>query len=567
MNKYIRDRSNIIHISTDNWKTFTSKKKECITGIEETNRDLITIIKLRYELGEKLANIILNELNIIRSCFKMQSGDGYGHAFEVFALSVLYNIDYDIVFNNYIVSGAYYGKVDAIYWKDKDINKIYQIKMDSFDFSDVEIIKKNYCEFISKGTITDHDAKDLLSFCNKHKKDIIREKKHEIVTISNNGNTKSNVSPKEIYLKYFENYLINKKNDLKISLTIPQENGLARITNSNSIYAYFVDAKTFINDLLVCDNIGEKKENLYKLFYDNVRGNLGINNAMEETINNDPSNFVKYNNGVTITGFVKYTNSPCLIISDPIINNGQQTIYNLIDKYPNIDKVSLLVIVKNESDYRIKSKISKYTNTQKKIKSIDLLSLDSNIRSLQLKLFNLTINNDRDHDPIFLDVNTSGERHYYKLLKKIYNKENIISLVDFCKLYFSTQTNKLGDWKSNISRQIADILENDIEYDVEKSLLICKSIISYKKYLYSIKDKNVKNILRTADLVFMYIQCKYNFSEEKTHAIIDKINMRYFYNIPDNKRKSKLIDLYKSNDIVDMIEEVIVLEQKEVSIC
>ena len=49
--------------------------------------------------------------------------------------------------------------------------------------------------------------------------------------------------------------------------------------------------------------------------------------------------------------------------------------------------------------------------------------------------------------------------------------------------------------------------------------------------------------------------------------IIDKINKKYFYNIPDSKRKSKVIDLYKTNDIVNMIEEVISLEKDKVIVC
>lgn len=97
--------------------------------------------------------------------------------------------------------------------------------------------------------------------------------------------------------------------------------------------------------------------------------------------------------------------------------------------------------------------------------------------------------------------------------------------------------------------------------------MICNSIIKYKKYLQSITDKSIKNILRTADLAFMYIQYKYNFSEEKTHMIIDKMNKKYFYDIPDSKRKSKVIDLYKANDIVNMIEEVISSEKKKVVKC
>lgn len=563
MNKFIRNKDNLIHVSNDNWKTFETMKKKSIEGIEEIDRDIISIIKLRHELGDILAKIIVDEFDKIRLQFNMQSGDGYGHAFEVFALAVLYNINYNIVFDNYIVSGQNDGKIDAIYWK-KDINIIYQIKMDYLDFSEVEVIDKNYYEFISTGNISSENSQDLLLFCKKHQKNITREKEYEIVTISNNGINESHISSKNIYLKYFENYLLNKTNNLTISLTIPKENGVAKIIDDKSIYAYFIDAKVFIEDLLRCDNIGGDINNLYKLFYDNVRGNLGINKAMRETIDNDPSNFVKYNNGVTITGFVKYINTPCLIIDEPIINNGQQTIWNLINKYPNIDGTSLLIIVKNESDYKIKSKISKYTNTQKNIKPIDLLSLDSNIRKLQSQLFNLTINSD---DPIFLEINTSGERHYNKLIKVIYKRENIIHLIDFCKLYFAVETNKLGDWKSNVSKQLVDLLEKDVIYDIEKSLMICNSIIKYKKYLQSITDKSIKNILRTADLAFMYIQYKYNFSEEKTHIIIDKMNKKYFYDIPDSKRKSKVIDLYKANDIVNMIEEVISSEKKKVVKC
>ena len=368
MNKFIRDKSNLIHISNDNWTTFETIKEKSVEGIEEKERDKISEIKLRYELGDILAKIIIEEFNTIRDKFHMSNGDGYGHAFEIFALSVLYNINYDVVFENYIIKGKNDGKIDAIYWKD-DINKLYQIKMDYLDFSEIGAIDNNYYEFISTGNISKDNSEDLLNFCNKHKDHITREKDYEIITISNNDRVKSHISSKSIYMKYFENYFLNRTNNLNISLTIPRKNGVAKIINDKSIYAYFIDAKTFIEDLLKCENI-DGINNLYKLFFDNVRGNLGINKAMEETIENDPNNFVKYNNGVTITGLVKYTSTPCLIVNEPIINNGQQTIWNLINKYPNIEDVSILVIVKNESDYKIKSKISKYTNTQRKIKSI-----------------------------------------------------------------------------------------------------------------------------------------------------------------------------------------------------
>ena len=55
MNKFIRDKDNLIHVSNDNWKTFETMKKKSIEGIEEIDRDIISIIKLRHELGDILA--------------------------------------------------------------------------------------------------------------------------------------------------------------------------------------------------------------------------------------------------------------------------------------------------------------------------------------------------------------------------------------------------------------------------------------------------------------------------------------------------------------------------------
>ena len=124
-------------------------------------------------------------------------------------------------------------------------------------------------------------------------------------------------------------------------------------------------------------------------------------------------------------------------------------------------------------------------------------------------------------------------------------------------MYFSVEDYKLGNWKSNISTMLGELLNKNVEYNLEKSLLICKIISKYKNYLDSIEDKNVRNIVKTADLAFMFIMYKYNLNEEETHKIIDEINDRYYYNIPEADRKSKLIDLYKSNTIAQQIKEVI----------
>lgn len=91
-------------------------------------------------------------------------------------------------------------------------------------------------------------------------------------------------------------------------------------------------------------------EKIHKLFYDNVRGKLPANKTMEKTIKNEPSFFSLYNNGVSITGEVKYENGSVISIKDPIIVNGQQTITNLIRTTESIDKIYVPVFIKNTSD-------------------------------------------------------------------------------------------------------------------------------------------------------------------------------------------------------------------------
>ena len=512
-------------------------------------------MKLRFLLGESKAKIIIDELVGIRNQFDLQKEDGFGYAFEIFAIAVLYHIDYDVAKNNYIVHGNQDGKIDAIYFGKEDKNILYQIKIDTLDPKEMNIdktMRQNYLSYIKTGKISMENTADLLSFCDKHKKYLTGNKDMEIKIISNNNIPGMSIKPLDIFNQYFYNTLICRKNEMELLLTVPLQNQVANLNSRDDIYAYFVDAKTFIQDLLNCENI-HQKGNLYKFFYDNVRGNLGSSSNIEKTINEEPSNFVKYNNGVTITGKVTYmTGSESIKIKNPIINNGQQTIWNIVNHYPNIDQIDLLIIVKDEESTKVKSKISRYTNSQRNIKPIDLLSLNEKLRNLQEQIFRLTL----ETDPIFLEINSSGARNYDKILRKMYDPYNIISLTDFCKLYFATADLKLGNWKSNISTKLREVIDQDPEYDIEKALIICKIISKVKRYIATIPTSSKKNDLKSADLTFMYILYKYRISLEQASKIIERINNQYYYSIPDDERVSKLIDLYKSNSIAEKIQEI-----------
>ena len=72
-----------------------------------------------------------------------------------------------------------------------------------------------------------------------------------------------------------------------------------------------------------------------------------------------------------------------------------------------------------------------------------------------------------------------------------------------------------------------------------------------------ISDKNIKNDIKSTTLAFEFVMYTYQTDEETTYNIIDKINHKYFYDIPEDKRKSKLIDIYKSNNIANYIKEIV----------
>ncbi len=558
MEKFIRYKDHIILYSNDNWKTIESLKELSKSAIEEKNPDITTKVKLRYLLGEKRGKIIIEELEKIRGQFNLQKNDGYGTAFEVFSIAVLHDIDYDLTMDNYIVNGNQDGKIDAIYWNNLEENILYQVKIDTLDPKEINIVdvmSNNYRSYVKTGKIQSPETDDLFRFCEKNKEHLTKNKNMRIKIISNNDlDDEINIKPIEIFNLYFYNILIRRQNNIELSLSIPLKQNVANIVGRKDIYAYFVDAKTFVEDLLKCEKIGNS-ENLYKFFYDNVRGKLGSNNSIQATIDDEPNNFVKYNNGVTITGEVEYLEGTVSIkVTNPVINNGQQTIWNIMNRYPNIENVSLLVIVKDGKNVDVKSKISKYTNSQRNIKPIDLLSLDEKLRCLQENIFKLTL----DNDALFLDINFSGARNYHSILKRMYSKYQVIALDDFCKLYFGVSDLELGSWKNTISSQLNKIVDKSDEYDVEKALLVCRTISKVKEYIANINDKGKKNDLNSAELALMYIVYKYRVSLDRAVDVINHINNKYYYSIPDDERISKLIDLYKSNTIIKKIEEAII---------
>lgn len=129
----------------------------------------------------------------------------------------------------------------------------------------------------------------------------------------------------------------------------------------------------------------------YGVLFDNVRGYLGetnYNSNIEVTLENEPSKFFMYNNGITMTAknvvaVLKNANKKCQIdIQDfQIVNGGQsiRSIYNFAKNNFDVEILSnaeiLLRVFSTASQEGLTNKIAEYTNSQNAISAINLKSL------------------------------------------------------------------------------------------------------------------------------------------------------------------------------------------------
>lgn len=551
--KYIRYINNKFLVTEDNWKTTREVNYINETYTLELDQDKKYMAWLHAQIGQVKAKIIIEELNHIRELLKdkkniTKTKDGYGTAFEVLAIATIYKLTYEETIDKYIVHGDQDGKIDAIYYNGTQAD-VYQIKTGNITDNAYHDMQTSYNACFRGKVPTDgHDLFDFI----QHNYASLCNVPVNYYSVSVNSEKSTNILPKEIYDDWFKNQLLPlEDNRLSLSVLKPENDNFSCHLGKN--FNFFIQAKKLIKYLLEAlgldpNNYDPKTVDLSKYFSDNVRGVLNTNKNMVKTIEEEPENFYKYNNGIRITGTVEDLGY-CIKINNPMINNGQQTLMTLIRENKNLDKIILSVNITNESDKIIKGKISNYTNDQKKITAVDLLSLNPFIREIQTFIFN----HPKNKISYFLEIYSSGEKSYKHLLDEIYKGKNIIKLIEFLKLYFSVTDNKsLGNWKNSPNRQIQKITI-DKSFDKKLSLKVCESIIRFENYLKTLDNKKEKSDLKSADLAFKYLLCKENLSEEEAHMVIKNINQKYYYAVMEDK--SKLIDVYKSTTIINKIEE------------
>lgn len=569
---------NKYHCSKNEFKSWTDESTLLPDCEVENNRDIIAKVKLYEDYGKSRAEQILTQLELIRQELKetfpdMSSkyeNDGYGFSFEVFAISILHQMTYTQAMDC-VVHGANDGKVDAVVPINENLFYAYQIKMsDKCDPSDIRTAVTHIDEFIRTDTISDPNCDDLVAHLTAHSSDI-KDKMMQFYSVSANKKSDDNIPSSEIVKLYFENVLLPRTHSnlvLRFPIVSNKEVTLSNGTNAKFCnYAFqtnssseavsifiFAEAEKIVNDLTK-QGVTRDDDRLYQ---DNVRGKLGINEPMHKTISEEPEMYVLYNNGLSVIGDYKMSQHE-FIVNNPSFINGQQTLYNLIaakDDGMDISKITVPVFIKKADTTQERQNIAFFNNAQRPVKDIDLLSLNGELRAIQKALFDKAYKNNFDNNSYFLKLVSSGNREGDAIVPKLFKKQNIISLSEFVRMYWIIyKKSNLGDWKNNISKMIrAEIIDKSYSFEISKSERVCKLIVQFNDFL-SRQSKTKRDEYKNADVAFMFLINSFNGDIVKAQQVIDHIREKYFVPKLEQAPSSKLIDLYKTNTIHDLINE------------
>lgn len=356
------------------------------------------------------------------------------------------------------------------------------------------------------------------------------------------------------------------KNKIDAILGVSKEDLMVyRESNTSSKTSYILSLplsellRITINDnelrnKICLENINELKNKRidYSVLYDNVRGFLGSTNFNQyifKTLNEEPTKFFMYNNGITMTvsrvsDEIYNTNKNIkLRLNNLQVVNGGQTL-RILDEYLSVssdlsplERGKILVKIYDVGEYNLAcenilgNKISEYTNSQNKIMPIDLKSLAQEQFEIEKILDSSDILYYRKRGSNGLD-----ERKKYKYR---------ISLEKFGQILFSIQGNphKASNQKSKIFNEYYDDVFKSEKFIYEK----CPEYV--EKY-YDIKKKLKKSLSEQYVFYILYISYKVDGEDyKKYYDIIEETVNEY---IPKKKISDarKLITT-EFKDIID----------------
>lgn len=289
-----------------------------------------------------------------------------------------------------------------------------------------------------------------------------------------------------------------------------------------------------------------------KIFGSNVRYNLGhknkVNAKIQDTLTSSTngSEFWHRNNGITILVNNYEFKENKIILTNPQIVNGCQTVSTMIESIDGINEdaliLSKIVKVDNTDVGRIKAlDISESTNSQSPVKSSDLKSNDSVQMAIQTAFKNL-------NEPWYYERKRGAWKSLDKAEKRKY-KSRKVSMTDIGQSWLSY----IGEPSKAISSK--ELIFSDYEtyknvfvksQDVREYLLSKKLFDKFNAYIginnldkinnlvKNVDEKILTKLLRAKKLVVAHSVAMAKIVLEDRYKKIDRYNIEEIINLIDN---------------------------------
>ncbi|ATI73278.1 AIPR family protein [Mesoplasma florum] len=490
-----------------------------------------------------------NSLAFFNKMVKENEGISYYTTFEKFIAEEIIENYYNAELNTdeILVGNSNDGGIDIInYDENTETLTISQVKLwDSFSKNDLD---ETFSKLIKA---VDQINKDMIYNFNKMLLSKLTEIKNQIenqkISLVLNVIVASSNNLSDQVVKESENYFRKQ-----VSNILKNNNGILRVTdfelnyiNSEKIENLFdekyakngiekgrlkiKDKESFIKmisdeekEITIAAITGESLRNLYlnslnnskaSLFEKNVRGYVKdkkIDDAIVNTLKNDPNEFSMLNNGITIVCDKCEIDSVDVKMENMYIINGGQTttLIGKCDNSINLKNVIIfckIITFKNDEDIR-SEKIEKITiasNQQKPIKPEDIIS-----QNAELLRFDKKVNNNLRINAYFMSKrNVNKEIYFKKLIKNngsklfLFKSKEILQLF---KSFFDQEPhiarnnpskfiNGQNNYVSKVFNSLLPNSENGVHFLNDLFLIFSKLESNKKHWVKKMKGKNLNN--------------------------------------------------------------------------
>lgn len=390
--------------------------------------------------------------------------------------------------------------------------------------------KHNYSLHVRKQGFKSESREKALGYCSHHQI-YIGEKTYCIMLI------KKVYDASLLVHTYVRDYLMGNLGETYLSIP-KQNNKYVKAANCDD-YFLFASAKD------LCERISKSfstREQIDELFINNVRGYLGENKKMKDTIESETekTKFALYNNGVSICcQKVDDETSGFFRLKNPYVVNGQQTILTLYSAYENgsdLSNIEIPLFIKPYNDNeRQMLDVAIYNNTQSPVKDIDLLCGDINVRKISKKILEIDYKKyvDKYESWLTLKMFSTGVNSNLEITSLVIPRENIIAVNDYFKILlpilfhfknkdeasidmhlesFNKNTTKYKDKYDELIGEIKEFL--DLDTDFYYSIADCaKKAGDYVK-----KNSNYRPAENIFGIAFFY-----GISEKEVMSKLNKI--------------------------------------------